>query len=120
MTKELKEQIRMLEEQLIHPEIRRDADKLSQLIADDFIEYGNSGHVYRKEDILKMLPNEQTAKMKIEDFHARLISPEVVLLNYDLISYDNRNRGVTHTIRSSIWRLTDGQWQLVYHRGTKK
>ena len=120
MTKELKETIRMLEELLLQPEIRKDATRLSELIADDFIEYGNSGHVYKKEDVLKLLPNEQAAKMKIEDFNARAISPEVVLLNYDLISYDNRNRVMKRTSRSSIWRLTDGRWQIVYHRGTKK
>jgi hypothetical protein len=120
MKKELKEKIRMLEERLIRPEVRGCAEELSELIADDFIEYGSSGREYGKKDILRILPNEPPAKMEIEDFHARSLSPEVVLLNYSLLSHDERSRGVKRTRRSSIWRLTDGRWQIVFHKGTNK
>ncbi len=120
MTDELTKKIRALEERLLLPEVRRNAEELSELIADDFVEYGSSGKIYTKKDVLEFLPIEPERYMKMENFHARQLSPEVVLLNYDLLSRHAQNRRTRRSARSSIWQLTNGRWQIVFHRGTNK
>lgn len=90
------------------------------MIADDFVEYGSSGKIYTKKDVLTVLPNEPVRHVKMENFHARLLSPEVVLLNYDLLSRYEPSRRVRRSARSSIWQFTDGRWQIVFHRGINK
>lgn len=120
MSDELTKKIRALEEKLLRPEVRRNTDELSQLIADDFVEYGSSGKIYTKRDVLKALPNEPEMHTEIKNFHARSLSPEVVLLNYELLSSDARSRRTRRSARSSIWQLSDGRWQIVFHKGTNK
>ncbi len=120
MTDEITKKVRALEERLLRPEVRRNVDELSELIADDFVEYGSSGQIYTKQDVLKTLPGEPELHTEIKDFHARSLSPEVVLLNYELLSRDDRSRRTRRSARSSIWQLTDGRWQIVFHKGTNK
>lgn len=118
MTDELKEKIHGLEEQLLQPEVRRDPGQLSELIADDFIEYGRSGKVYRKKDVMELLPAAPGIEMEMEEYHARTLSPQVVLLSYRLTSHEEESSEGSRSERSSIWRLTDGRWQIVFHKGT--
>ena len=118
MTDELKEKIRVLEELWLQPEVRRNPDQLSELIADDFIEYGASGKVYLKKDIMELFPAAPGTDMEIEEYHARTLSPQVVLLSYKMTSRGKGTAAGTKSERSSIWRLTDGRWQIVFHKGT--
>lgn len=120
MSDELEKEIRALEERLLSPEVRRNPDELAQLIADDFVEYGSSGQIYTKKDVLKTLPREPEIHVEIKEFHARSLSPEVFLLNYELLSRDQRTRRTRRSARSSIWQLSDGRWQIVFHKGTNK
>ncbi len=119
MTEELKERIRSLEERLLRPEIRRNAAELDELIAEDFIEYGASGKTYGKDDVLKLLPDSPAAETTIEECHARPLSPQVVLLSYKLLSVEKGQRDPVRSERSSIWRFTDGRWQIVFHKGSR-
>jgi hypothetical protein len=50
--------IRGKEISLLKPEIRSSIESLSSLIADDFIEFGSSGRIYNKADVLEELPKE--------------------------------------------------------------
>jgi len=50
--------IRHLEEELLRPEIRRSADQVSRLLADEFIEFGSSGAIYDKCRIIEALQQE--------------------------------------------------------------
>ncbi len=119
MTEELREKIRGLAERLLQPEVRNSAEELSELVADDFIEYGSSGNVYHKKDILKILPSEASPEMEITDYHASPLSPQVVLINYKALTTLKDDSAPTRSERSSIWRLTDGRWQIVFHIGRK-
>ena len=118
MTEELRKKIRSVEEHLLQPEVRNNPEELSELIADDFVEYGSSGTVYGKKDILKLLPSDPGPEMEIEEYHARPLSPQVVLINYKVYTRRRDNGPPTRSERSSIWRLTDGRWQIVFHKGT--
>jgi hypothetical protein len=47
--------LRGLEEELLKPEVRRSADRLSHLLADEFVEFGSSGRIFDKRQIIESL-----------------------------------------------------------------
>jgi hypothetical protein len=105
--------LRELEESLLQPSVRATADQVAMLLADEFTEFGSSGRVYDKQQVIVALQQEhgQGSKLTITDFSARRLAPDVVLLTYRIVE--------TRTIRSSIWKLMNGQWRMVFHQGTK-
>ncbi|MGM0878048.1 MAG: DUF4440 domain-containing protein [Bacillota bacterium] len=48
------------------------------------------------------------------DFEIHPISDGAVLATY-CVKDETRNQ---HTLRSSIWKLIDGRWQMFFHQGT--
>lgn len=109
----LKEQLRQLEEKLLKPEIRTSQNELNQLLAGDFFEFGSSGRVLYK-DVLIGEEGIGVVKMTLSDFDIHPLSEDIVLATYRIFNEDNNQ----HTLRSSIWRITDGRWQMVFHQGT--
>ena len=113
MTAERTEMFRALETSLHRKEIRNSRARVSELIADDFVEFGKSGAVYHKEDTLNALEDEQIdLEIEVSEFVAREVSSDVVL-----VTYKSTAEGVT-AIRSSIWVKRDGRWQMTFHQGT--
>ena len=47
--------LRRLEERLLQPEVRQSAEAVADLLADDFIEFGSSGQVFNKQQIIEGL-----------------------------------------------------------------
>jgi len=102
-----------LERLLLEPATRSDLSKLETLLHDEFIEFGSSGKIYNKRDVLDSLPNETPKKLVIESINTKQLSDSCVLLTYKLIS-DYK----LHSTRSSIWVYNSCQWQLIFHQGT--
>jgi hypothetical protein len=100
------------------PEVRASRDRLNELIADDFIEFGRSGRTYDKQTLLAALALESGTDPAptVTDFQARFEADTVVLITYR----STRTNGSTPTVtnRSSLWRLRDGRWQMTFHQGT--
>jgi hypothetical protein len=111
---ELKTLLLTLELQLIDPDFRKDRERVSALLADDFFEFGSSGRVWSKASILDLLATEpgQPAPV-VEEFEIRRIAAEAVLVTYRTV------RPEQVTLRSSVWMLQGGAWQVVFHQGTK-
>lgn len=57
MDHQLAKHIEDLEVSLLQPEVRRSAKKISELLADDFVEFGMFGKKYSKQDFVELLPN---------------------------------------------------------------
>ncbi|MEI6284869.1 MAG: DUF4440 domain-containing protein [Bacillota bacterium] len=109
-----------LEISFLTPAVRASAEKLNVLLADDFREFGSSGGVYSKKDILEQLPRDtQIARVEflVSDFQVRQLAEAIVLTTFtiDKILPDN-SRAVS--LRSSIWRKTGKGWQMLFHQGT--
>jgi hypothetical protein len=102
-----------LEMSLLDSSVRSSNTKLNQLIADDFIEFGSLGKIYNKKNVLEFLPLEPLRKFIVEDFVVTELSSEVILATYKAIIDQ-----VT-SLRSSIWKMNGGKWQMVFHQGTK-
>jgi len=114
--------LRSLEEQLLQPNTRRSADKLCNLLADDFVEFGSSGRTFDKSKIIESLrqeqQQEQSAQRSIADFSTRSLSSDTVLVTYRLVVQRGTAELQVHSIRASIWKSINGRWQMVFHQGT--
>lgn len=114
---EISETIKLLEKRLLQPEIRHSTEDVSEMLSDDFIEFGSSGHIYSKKQSIEGLQNEDSVRISISDFKATILSPDVVLVTYKAVKHEP-NRQESRSIRSSIWRFIDDRWQIVFHQGT--
>lgn len=110
----LKRHLFQLENKLLLPEIRTSKEEVMNLLSDNFFEFGSSGKVlYKDEDI-----SEATlgiVKMTMSDFEIHSLSEEIVLATYRIYNELNNQ----HSLRSSIWKVVDGQWKMHFHQGTK-
>ena len=112
------ELIKALEIELLQPEVRKSKDRLNELIADQFIEIGESGKQYNKQDILDALPKQSGIRFSPKDFKATEISSNVVLATFHLEKEITESREEITSLRSSIWKNKDGKWLIVFHQGT--
>jgi len=77
--KSVEDQIRFLEEQLLKPEVRASPRELEIILADDFLEFGSSGRVYDKQQIIAALQQESGGEILLMDFQVKLIGPGAAL-----------------------------------------
>lgn len=104
----LEEHILNLEKKLM----TYDYEVLNDLLAEDFLEFGSSGKSFDKKTIIDSVSHG--IKFTVTDFKIKQLSSEVVLATY-LTSRHNDNK---RALRSSIWKLIDGKWKMVFHQGT--
>ncbi|MGF3104667.1 DUF4440 domain-containing protein [Rossellomorea sp. DUT-2] len=114
MNEALKEHLCQLEESLLKPEIRTSKIELTQILSDEFFEIGSSGKIlYRNEEISEEGIN--LVKMKLYNFEIHPLSDEIVLTTYEIFNEETGQQ----SLRSSIWKCTEGRWQMYFHQGTK-
>lgn len=114
---QIKEHLISLEEKLLNPSIRKSVEEVSQLLADDYREFGSTGKVYNKKDTIEALQNEPAGQISAHDFKVNLLTSEVALLTYTAVKRDNANNETT-SLRSSLWKKTGENWQIIFHQGT--
>lgn len=115
---DLSQTLLQLEQRLLSQATRRDAEKISNLLADDFIEFSASGGVWSKADVVDQLPHEPFFRRSISQFSIKSLSEESALATYLCRAESHDQSGVADSLRSSIWRKRGEQWQMVFHQGT--
>ncbi|MBO0998128.1 DUF4440 domain-containing protein [Bacillus sp. SD075] len=111
----LKEHLLQLEEKLLKSEVRTSPKELSLLLKDDFFEFGSSGNIWSKNDFLGQ-EGAGTVKMTLSQFDMHLLSEDTVLTTYRIFDEDK----VEHTLRSSIWKYTNGRWRMFFIKAQKR
>jgi len=111
------DQIISLERRLHRPEIRSSRPELDQLLSDDFQEFGASGKVYGKNEIINFLLDDPGLELKVENEVVKLVAPTVCLVTYT--SVKSVGDSCTRSNRSSIWKWSDEAWKMVFHQGTR-
>jgi hypothetical protein len=115
-SKDDRELLQRLEEDLWRAETRFDRLYLEQLLAEDFFEIGRSGRVYLRDDILASPKVAIEAVLPLPDFNVRLLTADVAQVTYNsAVTYD----GVLQKgRRSSIWSRSAKGWVIRFHQGT--
>jgi hypothetical protein len=101
-----------LERRLLSQATRGDAEEISRLIADDFTEFGASGGIWTKADLVEQLPCQPFTQRTISEFAVKPLSGDTALVTYQC------HTNASNSLRSSIWRKQEEQWQMVFHQGT--
>jgi hypothetical protein len=111
--------LRACEEALLDAAVRRDRAQVAALLADDFREFGSSGKVWPREEILEMLANETYQPATMEDFRCAWIAQGVALVTYLTVRIDPKAGQAFSALRSSLWTKESGEWRMRFHQGTK-
>ena len=108
--------IERLEEELWCEETRFNLERMEEIIAQDFFEFGRSGRIYKRSDTLCIPPQPIKAVIPLLDFKARALAKNVVQVTYtSIVTYDNV---IEKARRSSIWTKSPQGWILRFHQGT--
>ena len=115
LTEEVINTLKKLEESLWISETRCDKKYMETILSPAFFEFGRSGRIYKREEIIDIPFQEINAKLPLKDFQIRFINVDVVLITYiSEVQYDELEIGN----RSSLWSKNSGKWQLQFHQGT--
>src|SRR5580765_7929954 len=109
------EELRELEELLMRPGVRRSPTELARLMADDFREFGSSGRVFDRGQIIAALQRQEPCEISLIDFRAVCLAADVVLVTYRGKVQFSHSAMLVESLRSSIWRRRNGKWEVVFH-----
>jgi hypothetical protein len=112
-----------LEEELhLNPEVRHSPVQLGDLLSDDFVEFASLGGVSNKQQVIEALaqegPPDPAVRLSLVDFVARGLASDVILVTYRIIQEGGPGTRRASKLRSSIWKLIEGRWQMLFHQGT--
>ncbi len=112
LTTSVRDQIVTLEQELMRPDIRRDASRVAVLLHPDFEEFGVSGRMWNRDAMLSAIGVDIEPNPNVDVLNLDLLDDATALLTYR--TTDRRGSA----LRSSLWRRADGQWRLRFHQGT--
>jgi hypothetical protein len=112
------DELTQLEEAMWTEDARYDAAFQAERFAEDFFEFGRSGNIYSREQVV--LPasarHRINAHLPLEALSFRRIDTYTVQVTYNShVDYDGV---VKHARRSSLWTLTANGWVMRFHQGT--
>jgi hypothetical protein len=106
------------EQALLDPAVRRDRHRVLALLAEDFEEFGASGKVWSRHQIVELLASEAYDPPALEDFRCHLLAEDVALVTYRTIRANAQTGAPVATLRSSLWIEDSGEWRVRFHQGT--
>ena len=98
----------------LSPKVRSSKEELEKLFSEDFIEFGASGKVYTKLDVVNALPEKKENSFEVENIKAKALGVDVVQITY-LLHNKTENK---YSLRSSIWEWSLDGWRMIFHQGT--
>lgn len=55
---------------------------------------------------------------RLTDFDLTILGPDKVLARYRAVTQHRSEPEPRHSLRSSLWALRSGRWQMLFHQGT--
>jgi hypothetical protein len=115
MSDSLLDELIELETALHKQSIRNDRTRLEELLHGDFFEFGSSGKVWSRSETIEALTAEaQDADIKSTHYKLRRLADGVAQL-----TYTSKRADGSQALRSSLWKLDQGVWKMIFHQGTK-
>ena len=96
------------------PAARSSREKLEELLTEDFVEFGSSGGIHDRAYIIANALSEGPAAWSIANFKLSILTVDVAL-----VTYIATQSGGASSLRSSIWKRSDGRWRMAFHQGTR-
>lgn len=112
LTTSVRDHIVTLEQELMRPDIRRDASRVAVLLHPDFEEFGVSGRMWNRDAMLGAIGVDTEPNPDMDVLNLDLLDDATALLTYR--TTDRRGSA----LRSSLWRQVGGRWRLRFHQGT--
>lgn len=113
-------QIRFMEETLASAEVRASRALMASLLSDEFREIGASGRVFDKAEILELLAGEPgDDAYQVDELRVTALAEDTCLATYLIPSRTEGAAVKPGSNRSSIWRMEDGVWRILFHQGTR-
>ncbi|WP_347332856.1 DUF4440 domain-containing protein [Marinimicrobium locisalis] len=99
-----------LEMELVSRSARASVERINELLAEGFEEFGGSGKVITKADLLKA--DGPLPVYELSDFSVQLLGERAALVKY-------RASTPSHSsYRSSIWVKCEKGWKMLHHQST--
>lgn len=116
----LEKEILKLENDILLSSTRKCAEKISDILDDEFLEYTSSGkeYHYKKGDVFQDKDDYKELDWRIYEFKVKQLSEECILATYKVVKNDEEDESKKYTLRSSIWKYIHGKWKMVFHQGT--
>lgn len=115
----LLETLRSLEMALHRPEVRRDRGRLDALLHARYREFGRSGRIYERTEVLaEFSERPQTYTVWSQEYRVESLGEGVALLTYKSAHIGEDGSLGRHTNRSSLWLHTENGWKMLFHQGT--
>jgi hypothetical protein len=111
-------ELHRLESSLLEPEVRTSRERLDALLADDFLEFGSSGRIWRRDDVLSDLPEQALQRYHVTHFEVRELAPDVALSTFRVVRTPQSGAPTQRSLRVSIWQKQAAGWRMIFHQGT--
>lgn len=109
----LEKEIYALECSHLEPDVRVSAQKLGEVLDDEFFEFGSSGGLIKRSNYNGDHPLNPDP-MEIKFFTMHELGPAAVLMTYQV--HNHKTERLTN--RSSVWKKRHNGWKLFFHQGT--
>lgn len=99
---------------LLRPQVRSSA-QAGELLHPDFVEFGSSGRVWTRPEIVAAMAGELSlagVELVVSGMGGTRLADDAVHLTY------RTERDGVAVARSSVWRRTGDRWQIWFHQGT--
>lgn len=114
-------QIKVLEERLLHADMREDPSLLDELLSENFEEIGSSGAINSRLAVVNWLVNKnKNDRWMLSDFRVSVLSTEIVLAIYQAQRITDNDSVACATIRSSIWKRHGRSWKMMFHQASRQ
>ena len=109
-------ELQQLEEAMWKESYRFDLAFQERRFASDFIEFGRSGRVYGRDQVIRIDSQPIAARLPLANLRFRVLDVHTVQLTYDSAAeYDGV---MEYARRSSIWYRSPNGWVMRFHQGT--
>lgn len=100
----IREHILQLESDLLKSEVRKSAQRISNILADCFIEFCSNGNIYhyKNGDVFQEQDDNKELFWQIIDFKIKELSDDCILAMYKVIKHNEPNENKKYSLRSTI------------------
>ncbi|WP_062201984.1 nuclear transport factor 2 family protein [Demequina salsinemoris] len=106
--------LQAMEEAMWRAETRFDRAYMDAVLAPGYVEIGQSGRIYTREQVLDLPYQEIDVTLPLTDFRVEAVCSHGAMVLYTSVP-GHGEHGAAH--RSSIW-VHEDRWRLRYHQAT--